>query len=233
MIELLALIPSAFIKCAILFFRFISRLYSQSCNNEINRNVFVDFFFVCTSHSRMFYSYGDVTITEEGLQILTFAQHSWPLSSQGSLAGHTYCNIHIHRSAFSIGAVTTIIFQTAWHFASASGLKFSHDDHILRYWADNTWSTDRPTYRPTVAKQYAPFFKGGIKSIFFDSNSKNKTVRNQQKNIHLDHKLKYKFVYRLKIIRNDGYSVRFPLMYRRNGTLWERNESLCEWRKRF
>ena len=22
----------------------------------------------------------------------------------------------------------TIIFQTAWHFASASGLKFSHDD---------------------------------------------------------------------------------------------------------
>ena len=42
---------------------------------------------------------------------------------------------------------------------------------VKRYWADNTWSTnrqtDRPTYRPTdrqtAAKQYAPFFKGGIK----------------------------------------------------------------------
>ena len=30
---------------------------------------------------------------------------------------------------------TTIIFQTSWHFASASGLKFSHDDHNN----DNDW----------------------------------------------------------------------------------------------
>ena len=32
------------------------------------------------------------------------------------------------------------------------------NEGVKRYWADNTWSTDRPT----VAKQYAPFFKGGI-----------------------------------------------------------------------
>ena len=53
------------------------------------------FLFVClnlSSHSRLFHSYGDVTITGEGLQILTFARHSWPLSSEGSLACKTYCD---------------------------------------------------------------------------------------------------------------------------------------------
>ena len=38
-----------------------------------------------TSHSRIFHSY-------EGLQILTYARHSWPLSSEGSLPCHTYCD---------------------------------------------------------------------------------------------------------------------------------------------
>ena len=36
-----------------------------------------------------FYSFGDVTITDEELQILAYARHSWPLSSEGSLACHT------------------------------------------------------------------------------------------------------------------------------------------------
>ena len=36
-------------------------------------------------HSRIFHSYGEVPITGERLQILTYAQHSWPLSSEGSL----------------------------------------------------------------------------------------------------------------------------------------------------
>ena len=32
-----------------------------------------------------------VTMTGEGLQLLTYARHSWPLSSEGSLYGcHTY-----------------------------------------------------------------------------------------------------------------------------------------------
>ena len=43
-------------------------------------------------HSRIFHSYGDITITSEGLQILTYARHSWPLSSEGSLACHPYCD---------------------------------------------------------------------------------------------------------------------------------------------
>ena len=50
--------------------------------------------FVClfvwdfTSHLRIFHSYGDVTITGEGLQILTLFWILWSLSSEGSLACH-------------------------------------------------------------------------------------------------------------------------------------------------
>ena len=43
-----------------------------------------------SSHSRIFHSFGDVTIAGEGLHILTYVQHLWPLSSEGSLACHTY-----------------------------------------------------------------------------------------------------------------------------------------------
>ena len=78
--------------------------------------------FVCmgsTSLSRIFHSYGDVTITGEGLQICTYARHSWSLSSEGSSAGHTFCDTghpfimvisedHWHLSpSFGSGAVTT------------------------------------------------------------------------------------------------------------------------------
>ena len=45
-----------------------------------------------SSHSRIFLSYGDVTITGEGLQIWTYTRHSWPLSTEGSLACQTYCD---------------------------------------------------------------------------------------------------------------------------------------------
>ena len=53
---------------------------------------FLIFVWGLLSHSVIFHSYGDVTITDEGLQILTYARHSWPLSSEGSLACHTYCD---------------------------------------------------------------------------------------------------------------------------------------------
>ena len=42
-----------------------------------------------SSHLIIFQSYGDVIITGEGL-LLTYARHSWPLSSEGSLASRTY-----------------------------------------------------------------------------------------------------------------------------------------------
>ena len=47
---------------------------------------------VCSFHSRIFHSHGDVTSAGEGLQMLIHAGHSWPLSSKGSLACHTYCD---------------------------------------------------------------------------------------------------------------------------------------------
>ena len=43
-------------------------------------------------HSRISHTYGDHTIVGESLQILTYARHSWPLSGEGSLACHTYCD---------------------------------------------------------------------------------------------------------------------------------------------
>ena len=39
-----------------------------------------------------FYSYGDVIITGEEQHILTYAWHSWSLSSEGSLACHDICD---------------------------------------------------------------------------------------------------------------------------------------------
>ena len=39
-----------------------------------------------------FHSFGNVTIAGEGLQILTYARHLWLLSSEASLACHTYCD---------------------------------------------------------------------------------------------------------------------------------------------
>ena len=46
-----------------------------------------------SSHSRIFHSQGDVSITGEWLQILTFARQLLPFSSEGSLACHTYCDM--------------------------------------------------------------------------------------------------------------------------------------------
>ena len=45
------------------------------------------------SHSRIFHSYGNVTNTGEGLQILTYDQHICPLSREGSLSCYTYCDM--------------------------------------------------------------------------------------------------------------------------------------------
>ena len=78
-----------------------------------------------SSHSRILHSYGDVTITGEGLQILTNARHSKPLSSEGSLACHCYCDTgirlkwssprtrdtHTYCRRLCSGAVTTCFYE--------------------------------------------------------------------------------------------------------------------------
>ena len=69
---------------------FITWSYSKPYNFKFYLLVclFVWFF----SHSRIFHSYGDVTIAGEGLQILNYARHLWLLSSEGYVACHTYCD---------------------------------------------------------------------------------------------------------------------------------------------
>ena len=88
-----------------------------------------------SSHSRIFNSYRDVTITGEGLQILTYARHSWSLNSESSLACQTYCDtahpfimvISWTRDtqtcyrAFSGGAVTICFYDLG-----LSRLEFEH-----------------------------------------------------------------------------------------------------------
>ena len=67
---------------------YILHLGGQKYANIHHRNIFFDALYI----SKIFHSYGKVTITGEGLQILTYARHLWPLSSEGSLACHTYCD---------------------------------------------------------------------------------------------------------------------------------------------
>ena len=78
----------------------ISSHQDESCQHYVNiRLIYVNMQrFVCgfTSLPKIFHSYGDVTITSEGLHILTFSRHSWPLINEGSLACHTYCDTVHH-----------------------------------------------------------------------------------------------------------------------------------------
>ena len=54
-----------------------------------------------SSHSRMFHSYRDVTIAGEGLQILTYARHSWTLSSEERF--FSVSHLMWHRASVSNG----------------------------------------------------------------------------------------------------------------------------------
>ena len=64
-----------------------------------------------SSHSKFFHSDGDVTITGEGVQILTYDRHSWPLRSEGSLGCHTYCDTGHHNNGHLLGPVTLAYCQ--------------------------------------------------------------------------------------------------------------------------
>ena len=82
-------------------------------------SIFVCLFVFFSSHSRIYFSL--IWRNGEGLQILTYTQYSWPLSSIGSLTCHTYCDtgqpfimviledtLHMHlMMTFGSGAVTT------------------------------------------------------------------------------------------------------------------------------
>ena len=77
---------------------------------------------------RLFHSYGDVPITGEGLLMLTYPRNPWTLSSEGSLACHTFydteytvmCSSAWTRDtrtcwqAFGSSAITTCFSATAF-----------------------------------------------------------------------------------------------------------------------
>ena len=92
------------------------------CGPKIHKSLirFCLIFLSFSSHSRIFHSLGDVTITRERQQILTYIWHSWQLSSEGSLECPTCdtdqpiimviyrtCDTYTCCWAFGSGAVTT------------------------------------------------------------------------------------------------------------------------------
>ena len=95
----------------------MNTLYANKIPLHFHMFVCLGGFFL--SHSRLLNSYGDITFTGEGVQILTFARHSWSLSSKCDLACHTYCDMghpftcmwsspmthdtHIYCRAFGLG----------------------------------------------------------------------------------------------------------------------------------
>ena len=80
--------------------------------------------------------YVDVTITDTGLHILTDASHLWPLSSEGSLACHTYWNT----GHPSIMVISDNPFPSVWQWSGhylfndlgMSQLGFEHPTFRLR-----------------------------------------------------------------------------------------------------
>ena len=77
------------------------------------------FIWSLSSHSRIFHSYGDVTNAGEGLQILTYARHSWPLRNGGLLTCHclrhgpTVYNGHLRGQATHL---LPSVWQWSYHF---------------------------------------------------------------------------------------------------------------------
>ena len=62
----------------------IPLLHRTIQNSFFFENVYLEMVNGSSSHSRIFHSNGDVTITGEELQILTHARYSWLLSNDGS-----------------------------------------------------------------------------------------------------------------------------------------------------
>ena len=76
-------------RCCRKLFSFSSSSSSKECQPTWLKASLGLLVWGLSAHSRIVHSYGDVTITGEWL-LLNYAQHSWPLSSEGSLAFHTY-----------------------------------------------------------------------------------------------------------------------------------------------
>ena len=123
--------------------------------------------FVClfvssiSTHWRMFHLFGSVNITctSEGLQVLTYARHSWPLSREESLVCHTYCN----REHLFI----MVIFEDPWqlHLLLSVWLRSCHYLFLLlRFVAAGIRTPKLPLAGPTLSLN--GIWKYGISIIY-------------------------------------------------------------------
>ena len=86
------------------------------------------FIWSLSSHLRIFHLYGDVTIVDEGLQIVTYARQSWPLSSKGSLTCQTCWDTDLH--------FVMVILEESWHcraFGSGAVYTYFYDLGLSRH----------------------------------------------------------------------------------------------------
>ena len=111
---------------------------------------------VFTSHLRIFHLYGDVNTSGEELHILTHARHSWPLSSEGSFACHTYCD--------TVYKVCRVVFRVLCKHQSSPRTRYIHT--CCRAFGSGTVTTcygdlgpsglgfEHPTFRMRVERSY-------------------------------------------------------------------------------
>ena len=111
--------------------------------NQINSLFFCFVYLFVWGYSKIIHSHGEVTTTGEGLQILTYARHSWALNSEGSLACHTYCNtghpfiIVIFKDSWPSHLLPSVYFSngvvtTSFYDLGLSQLGFEHLTFGLR-----------------------------------------------------------------------------------------------------
>ena len=86
-----------FFFCLLNAYIFMNRCATQNCKSSPDGHltIFITFdclVFLCgfSSHSRIFHSYGDITMTGEVLQSLTYPGHLRPFSHEGSLVCPSY-----------------------------------------------------------------------------------------------------------------------------------------------
>ena len=128
----------------------------------------------------MFHSYGDVAITSEGLQILTYARHSWPLSSKGSLACTPYCDTgHLfimvisedswyshYCQTFSNGSVTNCFYELG-----LTQLRFENLTFRLRGQRSNPLRHSRTNNKVKHYKSLYPQIYKNLKDISIEQSS--------------------------------------------------------------
>ena len=103
-----------------------------------------------------FYNYGDVTIPGEGLQILTYTWHSWPLSTEDSLACHTYCDrgnpfIMVISEELTQLQLSPNVWQLIYHYLFGDlGLPSRRDERSNR----GTTAVNRDVKHYTINRQF-------------------------------------------------------------------------------